>query len=388
MPQPNPFTPTFGAAPPLMVERESIMSRIMRAVRAGPRHPDYTLLLTGRRGTGKTALLDAVEASVRARGWLTISVTASAGGSGNGLAARISEQIGGLDLGGEPSAAARLRSIQALGFGMFWESSAKPPVSSSPSLRGLLTETVSALDGSSSGLLMTIDEFHAADPSEARELAIALQHVTRRECRPVALVAAALPEVEETVMADPGMTFFHRCARGTIESLSRHASKQAIQVPVEQAGGRIGNEALAVAVRSTGGHPYMVQLVGFHAWEACPNPSKALALADAHEGIYHADSALADALLAPMWAKLSATDRDVLRCIAAGDGPVTVSHLAATLGRSASYVNSYRTRLLRAGAITAPTRGFVDVRDPAMRRWLNGLRPIPEFPETRKNSDT
>lgn len=321
-----------------------------------------------------------MEASARERGWRTISVTASAGG----LASRIGEQIAELALQGGTRAPARLRSLQALGFGVSWEGSATPSAPSSPSLRRLLTVTASALDGIGSGLLMTIDEFHAVDPGEARELAIALQHVTRRERRPAALVAAALPEVEDTVMADPGMTFFHRCARGKIETLSRHASTLAIQVPIEQAGGSIDSEALKIAVRSTGGHPYMVH----HAWEACANPAKALALDDVHEGIYHADHALVDALLSPLWAKLSTTDRDVLRCIADSGGPVTVAHLAETLGRSSSYVNSYRTRLLRAGAITAPARGFVDMRDPAMRRWLNGLRPIPEFPAPRSSEDT
>ena len=373
MPQSNPFTPTFGATPPLMVERDGIISRVERAIEAGPHHPDYTLLLTGRRGTGKTALLDAVEAAVRERGWQTVSVTASIGE----LAARIDEQLAH---SGGPSTGTRLRSVQALGFGASWDDSAEPAAPGTPSLRSLLAAAATALDDDGLGLLVTLDEFHAVDASDARELAVALQHVTRRERRPVALVAAALPEVEDTVMADPGMTFFHRCARGTLETLSYAASKQALQVPIEQAGGRIENEALTVAVEATGGYPYMVQLVGFHAWEACANPGGTLTLADVHEGIYQADGALVDALLAPQWAKLSATDRDVLRLIAAGDGPVTVAHLADVTGQSASYVNNYRSRLLRAGAITAPARGVVDVRDPAMRRWLTGLRPIPEFP--------
>ena len=249
MPQPNPFTPTFGAAPPLMVERDGIISRVEHAIEAGPHHPDYTLLLTGRRGTGKTALLDAVEAAVQARGWQTISVTASVGE----LTARIDEQLAGLPRSGGPSTGTRLRSVQALGFGASWDDSAAPPALTAPSLRSMLTATAAALNDGASGLLVTLDEFHAADTGDARELAVALQHVTRRERQPVALVAAALPEVEETVMADPGMTFFHRCARGTLETLSYAASKRALQIPIEHAGGRIEDEALAAAVESTGG---------------------------------------------------------------------------------------------------------------------------------------
>ena len=107
--------------------------------------------------------------------------------------------------------------------------------------------------------------------------------------------------------------------------------------------------------------------------------AKHLAVDDMHEGVFEADQALTDMLLMPLWSTLSPTDRDVLHRIAANDGPMHVAALASALGKSTSYINTYRRRLLRAGAITTPDRGMLDVRDPAMRRWLTDLRPIPDL---------
>ena len=379
MPEQNPFTPTFGAAPPLMVGRDGVIERVLAALRHGPRHPDYTLLLTGRRGTGKTALLDAIEDAARSQGWLSVSATASAPEFGSQLRQELSALAE--DLQRDPKT--RLASAQALGFGLSW---AKDPPNPRPplaelSLRRLLTGITEMLAQSAAGagLLITLDEFHAAEVDGARELAAAIQHVTRREQRPVALVMAALPEVTETILADMGMTFFHRCARGEIGLLGHDATRTALQVPIGQAGGSIDEDALDLATRSSGGYPFMVQLVGYHGWESCIDGAKHLAVDDMHEGVYEADKALTDMLLMPLWSALSPTDRDLLHHIAAHDGPIAVAALASALGKSTSYINTYRRRLLRAGAVTTPDRGLLDVRDPAMRRWLTGLRPIADL---------
>ncbi len=379
MPTQNPFTPTFGAAPPLMVGRDDVIERVLAALRHGPRHPDYTLLLTGRRGTGKTALLDAIEAAARSQGWLSVSATASAPEFG----AQLRQELGALAEGLQRDPKTRLASAQALGFGVSWATD--PPNPRPPlvelSLRRLLTGITETLTQSADGvgLLITLDEFHAAEVDGARELAAAIQHVTRREQRPVALVMAALPEVTDTILADMGMTFFHRCARGEIGLLSHDATRTALQVPIGQAGGSIDESALDLATRSSGGYPFMVQLVGYHGWESCGDGAKHLAIDDMQEGVYEADQALADMLLMPLWSALSPTDRDVLRHIAANDGPMEVAALASALGKSPSYINTYRRRLLQAGAVTTPDRGVLDVRDPAMRRWLGGLRPIADL---------
>lgn len=77
MPKKNPFLPTFGTSPPFLAGRAREVARLDRAFVEGPGNPDYTLLITGPRGSGKTVMLNEAEDSVLARGWSVISVSAS-----------------------------------------------------------------------------------------------------------------------------------------------------------------------------------------------------------------------------------------------------------------------------------------------------------------------
>ena len=73
----NPFLPTFGTSPPLLAGRDGEVARFARAFEDGPGHPDYTLLITGPRGSGKTVLLNEAEDAALALGWRAISMSAS-----------------------------------------------------------------------------------------------------------------------------------------------------------------------------------------------------------------------------------------------------------------------------------------------------------------------
>jgi len=73
----NPFSPTFGASPPVLAGRNDILDDIGDAFETGPTHPDYTVLFIGVRGSGKTVMLNATEELARVRGWLTLSDNAS-----------------------------------------------------------------------------------------------------------------------------------------------------------------------------------------------------------------------------------------------------------------------------------------------------------------------
>ena len=114
---PNPFSPAFGSTPPLLAGREAVFDRFAEAAQAGPSHPDYTLLLTGERGSGKTALLNALEADASARGWPVITVASAS----EPAAARIARAADGLLTQARNSGSARLASLSVLGVGVAWE---------------------------------------------------------------------------------------------------------------------------------------------------------------------------------------------------------------------------------------------------------------------------
>ena len=75
----NPFHPSFGVSPPLLVGRETVLEEFDEALEDGPGSAGRATLFTGARGAGKTVMLNAVEDLARRRGWLLISETATPG---------------------------------------------------------------------------------------------------------------------------------------------------------------------------------------------------------------------------------------------------------------------------------------------------------------------
>lgn len=75
----NPFTPTFGAPPPLLVGRDDVLDDFQDPLDEGPGSPRYVTLFTGGRGVGKTVMLNAAEDVAREARFVVISETASDG---------------------------------------------------------------------------------------------------------------------------------------------------------------------------------------------------------------------------------------------------------------------------------------------------------------------
>jgi len=75
----NPFKPSAGARPPLLVGREHALDTFLEGLEDGPGAPGLLTRVTGQRGTGKTVLLSEAEGLARMRGWAVISETATPG---------------------------------------------------------------------------------------------------------------------------------------------------------------------------------------------------------------------------------------------------------------------------------------------------------------------
>lgn len=75
----NPFTPTFGVVPAFMAGREDITSELLAALEEGVGNPNLTTIISGARGTGKTALLTYLSDAAQAQGWVSVNVSALPG---------------------------------------------------------------------------------------------------------------------------------------------------------------------------------------------------------------------------------------------------------------------------------------------------------------------
>lgn len=358
----NPFAPTFGTHPPALAGRDDILADLDEAFDTGPTHPDFTVLFIGIRGAGKTVMLNAAEDMVRARGWLTISEL----GSPNGLIGRLTRHV--CELLDEPGGGTRrLSGLQAAGVGVSFEHRDRATVP--PDLRSALAALgdLTAADGT--GVLITVDELHSADLGEIREFGGILQQITRRQARPVAFAAAALPYLEDELLSGPHATFLQRCSRHDIGPLAATAAKEALAIPLAASGATIGSADLDGAAEATGGHAFMVQLVGFYIWKAASDPAAGISSAEVSSGIEQAEQRMSRLVIAPTWNDLSDVDRSFLSAMTLDADQSTIRDIATRMGVSENYAHVYRRRLLRSGMIIAVTPGTIAFAHVAARHW-------------------
>ena len=76
---PNPFKPTAGRIPPVLVGREEIIEDFDYALKDGVGSPGRLMFLTGARGVGKTVMLDTLGAHAREHSWLVYNESADKG---------------------------------------------------------------------------------------------------------------------------------------------------------------------------------------------------------------------------------------------------------------------------------------------------------------------
>ena len=365
----NPFSPTFGAAPPVIAGRDDILDNIDDALETGHTHPDYTTLFLGVRGSGKTVMLDAAQAVAQGKGWLTLSEDAWPAELLGRLTRAAERLLGELD----EDPGRRVRSVTAAGFGVEWEPVARSTGGSLEAAEGLrivLSALGDALRDRGTGLIITLDELLSADLDEIRQFGAVMQHVSRREKRPIAFAGAALPQFEEELDSDDAATFLQRCSRYDMERLDDTATRLAISKPIEDRGATIDPEALDQAVAASSGYAFMVQLVAFHTWAAAPDQPSWIGRTEVAKGIAEAQRRVGRLVLGPTWRGLSDVDRRFLIAMAMDDGESRLSEVASRLDVDVGYAGVYRQRLIRAGMIVSTGRGRIDLAHHAARDWI------------------
>ena len=365
----NPFLPTFGTSPPLLAGRDDVVARFEHAFGRGPQHPDYTMLITGVRGSGKTVLLNEAEDAALRLGWRVISMSASVRDLCRLVTNAALQHLREAD-NGAPSR--RVSSVSVMGVGLEWREQPAGPFAE-VDLRSALTSLAANVAADATGLLLTVDELQAVSQSEATELAVTVQHVTRRELLPMAFIGAALPEIDETLLADRGMTFFQRCARARLASLLPDDTAAALRQPIQQAGGHIDDNALEHLVSASGGHPFTIQLLGYHTWEMA-TPGARINSTHAAAGAMEADHALLEQIVKPIWSGLSDMDRSFLWAMSLDEADSEMSLIAERIERSSNFAQTYRRRLIDVGAIEPAGRGKVRFAYQQMRSWLRSQR--------------
>lgn len=311
----------------------------------------------GVRGSGKTVMLNEIEDLAAADGWVVLSMDAST----PGLLGRIIRTIGqarrnyeALDLGGPGSRRSKERSM-GIRLGVLegrWAATEHYDPGSETGLREQLTDLADAARQAGTSVLVTVDEMHGIDRNEARRLSNDLQHITKRSGMPLAFVGAGLLEVKHTLMADKGLTFFHRCEQYEMPPLGIADATKGLRHPIIDAGGSIEDDALSTAARSVGAFPYKLQVVGHNAWTLADAPDKPIRLYDTRKAIEIAEEIVDRNISIPAWHDLADSPQRFMQALALLGGSAGLGDIAKEAGIAGKQASAIQHRLSLSGYTT------------------------------------
>ncbi len=368
----NPFSPSFGISPPVLAGRREVL-RSFDSVFDNVRSPSHATLLWGLRGTGKTVLLNALEDRARAEGWLVVSA-AAVGREGliDQIRSKASALLDSVRSMQEAPSRRAVTGVSVMGTGIQFEraSAAERAEAEEADLETVLETLGEWLIEQGTGLLVTIDELHVSATDEIREFGSVFQLASRRAERPVAFVGAALPELEDRLTAGDASTFLQRCRRHEISNLRPSEAAIALREPIEEAGGRIDDDALEIAVEASMGQPYLVQMIGSYLWDDAEDLARGATADEARRAVADAAAQFGRHVHGPVWNRLSDLDKRFLVAMLADAGTSAIADVGRRWGHSPRSLSTYRKRLLSAGMISSVGRGRAAFADPTIRQYV------------------
>lgn len=349
---PNPFKPTAGMNPPELIGRDEILQDFVESLDNGPGAPDRLMRISGVRGVGKTVLLNALGDAARNHGFTVVDVVAN-----EHLCERI---VASLNRHAKVSSATIAPSVLGVSLGSV-------EVSSSPLALGdsMLAATKKG------GLLITVDEIQDAPIEQMRNLGNEIQLLIRRGAN-VAFAFAGLPTAIDNVVSAESLTFLQRARHVELARLDDFEVVASIEETIARRGKRVSSAVAASLTKAAAGYPFMVQLVGYYAWQrASRRGSDEISEQDAGAGVQLARKSFDSMVVAPALKYLPQKQLEYLLGMAACEGvPAQTGEVAEHMGLKASATSSYRKRLIDAGLIEFAGYGKVDFTIPYMRDYL------------------
>lgn len=389
----NPYTP--GQVPRVFAGRAAELRRIedqlARVVTFGELGGPL-LVFHAPRGIGKTSLLRTAQRHAESLGFVTswmacsrerpvlpelVSSLRSAleraddvlpSGRGSGRRGRrldkVSVEVGlpGARVSAESVAAPRPSAHDDLG---------PAPISA---LEALLHEAATSVRRrGGAGLLVLVDELHAASPDDMSVLLNTLQYLDgNRDDNPLAVITAGLPVTPEALTR--AATFGERSSFVALDVLDDADARAVLTAPAEAADVRWTQGALDAVVAEARGYPYLLQLIGSSTWDAArPSAGDRLDLTAVRRGLPAARGQL-DAMHRARWGAATPTEQSFLRSMAAaGPDNVTRAAIAAGMGRDSRSISAPRERLIEKGVIEPVGHGLVRFTLPGFGAFVRGL---------------
>ena len=357
----NPFKPTAGKMPPVLVGRDKVVNDFIEGLENGEGAPGRLMRITGPRGAGKTVLLSELAGIAQDQGWLVVNAAATEDLLGS-IARKLSKTFA-LELDvikvGAPFASVEVKRSKA----------------HDEDFETIVDAAAREMTAMGKGLLITIDEIQDASHEDIRAIAMAVQFLIRDE-QNIALVFAGITTGVLDLLNGKAMTFLRRAKPEELDAIPIDEVRESLRIAIEDSGFLAENAALDTAAKATAGYAYLIQLVGYYVWRAawlrCRDCDGRIVIteADAANGIREALEEFKDAVLETAISGLPKTAVEFVLAMSEAGAVIAVGEIAARLGKSTGYLSPYRRQLISRQIIEQTAPGYITFSIPFMREFL------------------
>ncbi len=352
----NPFSPIFGGKPDVFFGREKVLNQFDHAmIDAGS--DDRAIFITGTRGSGKTALLEqlSIRASSQKRKVIDL-------GPENTISQIIYALTGYDEITKTVSPKANI-NLFGVGGGISAGSVAKQKHIGKDNLQTVLLE---ACSNYKKGLLVTVDEIQKVPIEDVSSLCNAFQMASRKGCD-IMLAVAGLPYSYSKVIKHEGCTYLRRAAHEELGLFTWEETDHSFHsIFAEIRGLSINHEIIDKLNQVSYGHPYLMQLLGYHLVLLINDHSSGkkhkVTDDEAEEAISNAIFAYEQRALKPLLDELPNCEKSYLvkmsDCLNS-DRLADTADIAMKSGVSQNKLSRTRAYLIDQGIIAAPERGKV-----------------------------
>ena len=356
---PNPFNPSFGKRPNHFFGRQQISRSIVESV-ADENSPWRTTLITGIRGSGKTALLSDLRINLNSRDVVSVYVVPNEALLDSVLV-QLYRQLPKSVSGAVPE----FKGVSFnLGASVSFEKSKETPYFTK-TFSFQIMELMDAFMKQGKHIVFLIDEAQKLT-GEMRVFTTIYQDMVMREYS-VSMVLAGLPSVISDILNDDILTFLRRAKQVELENVESMIVEHEFKKVFLGAGSSLSEGVVSRAAAATSGYPYMIQLVGYYLWDNMDGGDS--------------DEILEDVLVASktelfrnvhklIFADLSNRDREFVFAMSEDEGASPVSAIGDRMKKEKNFISLYRERLLSAGVVKSCGHGLLCFNYPYMKEFL------------------
>ena len=384
----NPFNPGAGSPPPELAGRDKILELASVVIaRAKKGKAVKSVLMLGKRGVGKTVLLNRIDQMAEIQNCQTAIFEAD---PGHTLPQLLTEQLYRILLkldrhkrisGDIQNIFSMLRgfaSVFKVKYGEFEVGLTNEGTTGDLTidLADLFVSIGTAAKKRKSVVVIIIDEVQYIDQKGLGALIMALHKISQRQL-PVLFFGAGLPQLAK--LAGNAKSYAERLFEyPEVDRLDIKSAQKAITIPLKREKVTIDQDALDYILDETDRYPFFLQVWAYHLWNIAPNSpiSKQISIKTTKKVFDELDKGF----FKVRFDRLTTRQQNYARAMAEfGSALANSTEVASLLNLTVKQAAPIRDELIKKGMAYSPKRGYVAFTVPKFDEFLKRKYPDMKF---------